>query len=131
MQRRIAIAGPRTAAAHPIDSRPSLTDFLKMADIKLTPAEQALYEEVGSRGDYFRAAIMDRAAEQVERTEQLSRITTEAGAMIDVVMPASAAASTAAATVNDVVPPSDFEPVSGPLPGSESEPTPHPTDAER
>ena len=34
-----------------------------MSDIKLDDAESALFNEVGSRGDAFRQAIEDRAAE--------------------------------------------------------------------
>lgn len=87
-----------------------------MADIKLTPEEQVLFNEVGTRGDYFRAAIRDRAADQVNQTERMSEITTEGGTMLDVVMPPSPAAATTAETAAEVIPPDDFEPVAGKAP---------------
>ena len=87
-----------------------------MADIKLTPEEQALFEEVGSRGDYFRESIRDKAADQVDQTDRMSEITTEGGTMLDVVMPESPVPATTADTVTEVVPPSDFESVVGKAP---------------
>jgi hypothetical protein len=84
-----------------------------MGDIKLTPAEQDLFNEVGSRGDYFREAIRDEAADQVNQTGQMTEITTEGGEMIDVDMPGPAITPTTAPTVTEVVPPTDFEPVAG------------------
>jgi hypothetical protein len=85
-----------------------------MSSIKLTPAEQALFEEVGSRGDYFREATRDRAADEVNRTGRMSEITTEGGQMLDAVMPA--AHEPEANTVSSVVSPTDLEPVPGPAP---------------
>lgn len=93
-----------------------------MADIKLTPEEQALYDEVGSRGDYFRQAIRDKAADQVEQTDRMSEITTEGGTMLDVVMPAPPVPATTAETVAEVVPPADLEPVVGKDPGADPAP---------
>lgn len=87
-----------------------------MANIKLTPEEQVLFEEVGSRGDYFREAIRDRAADQVNQTDRMSEITTEGGRMLDVVMPSPPVPATAAETVTEVVPPADFESVTGKAP---------------
>ncbi len=87
-----------------------------MANIKLTPEEQVLFEEVGSRGDYFREAIRDRAADQVNQTDRMSEITTEGGRMLDVVMPEPPVPATAAETVTEVVPPADFESVTGKAP---------------
>lgn len=87
-----------------------------MANIKLTPEEQALFEEVGSRGDYFREAIRDRAADQVNQTDRMSEITTEGGTMLDVVMPQPPVPATTAETVTEVVPPEDFAPVIGKAP---------------
>ena len=88
-----------------------------MADIKLNPEEQALYREVGSRGDYFRAAVRDEAAAQVDETGQMSEITA-GGEMADAVMAPDthvAAADTFAATV----PPDALAPVAGPAPGAD------------
>jgi len=90
-----------------------------MSDIKLDPIEQELYNEVGSRGDYFREAIQDRAAQQVNETGRRSEITTEAGNLVDS-LPAPDSASLGD-NVNDVVPPSDFSPVAGSAPGTETE----------
>lgn len=87
-----------------------------MADIKLTPEEQVLFEEVGSRGDYFREAIRDKAADQVNQTERMSEITTEGGTLLDVVMPEPPVPATTADTVTEVVPPADFESVIGKAP---------------
>jgi hypothetical protein len=88
-----------------------------MADIKLDPAEQALFNEVGSRGDYFREAIRDRAADQVATTRRMSEITTEGGQVLDVV-PAPVT-SGPHEIIDDVVPPSLLESVIGPAPGSD------------
>ncbi len=45
-----------------------------MADIKLDKSETALWNEVGSRGEHFRAAIRDRAVEEVRVSRQVSRV---------------------------------------------------------
>ncbi len=93
-----------------------------MADLKLTPDEQALFNEVGSRGDYFREAIRDKAADQVNQTGRMSEITTEGGQMLDVVMPEPPVPPATAPTVTEVIPPADFEPVAGTAPGDDSAP---------
>lgn len=85
-----------------------------MADIKLDPAEQALFNEVGSRGDYFREAIRDRAADQVATTRRISEITTEGGQVLEIVQPPVSTAYPE--SVAEAVPPSDLEPVAGPAP---------------
>jgi hypothetical protein len=54
-----------------------------MIDIKLDEQETALFNEVGSRGDYFRAATRDRAFEQVRRTGQMIEIVSATGRMLD------------------------------------------------
>ncbi len=90
-----------------------------MSDIKLDPIEQELYNEVGSRGDYFREATRDRAAQQVNETGQRSEITTEAGNLVDS-LPAPDSASLGD-NVDDVVPPADFSPVVGSAPGTATE----------
>lgn len=87
-----------------------------MADIKLDPAEQALFNEVGSRGDYFREAIRDRAADQVATTRRMSEITTEGGQVLDVV-PAPVV-TFAPESIDDVVSPTLLESVVGPAPGA-------------
>ena len=86
-----------------------------MSDVKLDPAELALFAEVGSRGDYFREATRDRAAQQVNETGRFSEITTQGGQMVDVVMGSDP--TTVGETVQDVVPPSDFMSVVGKDPG--------------
>lgn len=92
-----------------------------MADIKLDPDELALFAEVGSRGDYFREAIGDRAAQQVNETGRMSEITTEGGSLIDAVM-APVVPATLGDTVTDIVPPADFSPVAGRAPGATADP---------
>lgn len=97
-----------------------------MADIKLDPAELALYDEVGTRGDYFREAVRDKAAQEVNVTGQRSEITSEGGRMVDVVMaPATdtttdpANVSVPVVAVDTVVPPADLTSVVGKAPQAE------------
>lgn len=91
-----------------------------MADIKLGKSEQALFEEVGSRGDHFREAVRDRAGEQVHKTGRMSEITADGEQMLDVVM--APVTTSVGETVADVVKPSDYSPVIGTAPGKEPEP---------
>jgi hypothetical protein len=91
-----------------------------MADIKLDPAQVPLFTEVGSRGDYFREAIRDRAAEQVNQTGKSSEITSGAKEMLDVVL--APVTSTIGESVTQVVPPSDFSSVVGEDPGADPDP---------
>lgn len=91
-----------------------------MSDIKLDNDEQALFNEVGSRGDYFREAMRDRAAQQVNETGRMSEITTTGGSLLDDVP--GPATTSRGATVTDVVPPDDFSSVVGKAPGSDPDP---------
>ena len=52
-------------------------------NIRLDPNETALWNEVGSRGDHFRAAMRDRAGEQARITKQMSEIIDSGGDMVD------------------------------------------------
>lgn len=52
-------------------------------NIRLDENETALWNEVGSRGDHFRAATRDRASEQTRLTNQMSEIISSAGEMLD------------------------------------------------
>lgn len=52
-------------------------------NIRLDENETALWNEVGSRGDHFRAAMRDRASEQVRLTKQMSEILSSAGEMLE------------------------------------------------
>jgi len=56
-----------------------------MAHIRLDDKESALWNEVGSRGDYFRQALRDRAIEEVRLTGQMSQILDHSGTMLDAV----------------------------------------------
>ena len=72
-----------------------------MADIRLDLNEAALWNEVGSRGDAFRAATRDRAAERVRLTGKMTEVITANDGMVDAVaagdpIPESAADSPAA-----------------------------------
>ena len=58
-----------------------------MADIKLDDKETALWKEVGSRGDAFRRAIHDRAADESHATGHVSAILDENRSMVDAVEP--------------------------------------------
>lgn len=58
-----------------------------MSDIKLNDGENALWNEVGSRGDMFRAAMRDRAAEESRTTGHMTEIQDGAGGMLDTVKP--------------------------------------------
>ena len=91
-----------------------------MADIKLDHEEMALFNEVGSRGDYFREATMDRAAQQVNETGRMSEVTNLIGTMVDAVLVPDK--TSIGETVTDVVPPSDFISVVGIAPGADPEP---------
>ena len=53
-----------------------------MRDIKLSDDELALWNEAGPRGDAFRAAIRDRAAESVDNTGKMVEILEPHGAMV-------------------------------------------------
>jgi hypothetical protein len=92
-----------------------------MADIKLDTEEESLFNEVGSRGDYYREAVRDKAAEQVRLTGRPTEITTDVGDMLDVVMPPQH--GPVQESVTSVVPPSDFEPVAGIAPGADPNPS--------
>lgn len=59
-----------------------------MSDIKLTENESALWHEVGSRGDLFRAAMRDRAHEQTRLSGRMTEICDPIGRMLDAVQPA-------------------------------------------
>lgn len=52
-------------------------------NIRLDANETALWNEVGSRGDHFRAAMRDRASEQTRLTKQMSEIIGSDGDMLD------------------------------------------------
>lgn len=54
-----------------------------MANIRLDDAETALWNEVGSRGDAFRAATMDRAAEEVRVSGRRSDVIDDDGKMVE------------------------------------------------
>jgi hypothetical protein len=54
-----------------------------MADVKLDRNEQALWNEVGSRGDAFRQATRDRAAEQVRTDGKMTEVLGDYGQMED------------------------------------------------
>jgi hypothetical protein len=56
-----------------------------MSDIKLNESETALWNEVGSRGDLFRAAMRDRAHEQTRVSGQMTEICDPIGRMLDAV----------------------------------------------
>jgi hypothetical protein len=58
-----------------------------MSDIKLTENESALWHEVGSRGDLFRAAMRDRAVEQTRLSGRMTEICDPIGRMLDAVQP--------------------------------------------
>lgn len=91
-----------------------------MADIKLDPTELAAFAEVGSRGDYYREAVRDRAAQQVNETGRTSEITSDGGQLVDAVM--APVPATSGTSVADVVPPSDFISVVGEAPGADPDP---------
>lgn len=59
-----------------------------MSDIKLDENESALWYEVGSRGDLFRAAMRDRAHEQTRLSGRMTEICDPVGRMLDAVQPA-------------------------------------------
>jgi len=59
-----------------------------MSDIKLSSNESALWHEVGSRGDLFRAAMRDRAHEETRRSGRMTEICDAVGRMLDAVQPA-------------------------------------------
>jgi hypothetical protein len=50
--------------------------------IRLDKSETALWNEVGTRGDFFRAAIRDRASAQVSLTKQMVEIRDASGEML-------------------------------------------------
>ena len=54
-----------------------------MPDIKLSDGENALWNEVGSRGDMFRAAMRDRAHEETRVSGKMTEICDPAGVMLD------------------------------------------------
>ena len=56
-----------------------------MSDIKLNENETALWNEVGSRGDLFRAAMRDRAHEQTRVSGKMTEICDPVGRMLDAV----------------------------------------------
>ena len=58
-----------------------------MSTIKLSPEETALLAEVGPRGDAYRRAIHDRAADRAHESGFVSRIVDEKGIELDVVKP--------------------------------------------
>ena len=53
-----------------------------MRDIKLSDDELALWNEVGPRGDAFRAATRDRAAVAVDNTGKMVEILEPDGQMV-------------------------------------------------
>jgi hypothetical protein len=56
-----------------------------MSDIKLNEGQEALWNEVGSRGDMFRAAMRDRAHESTRTSGHMTEIKDGAGGMLDAI----------------------------------------------
>ena len=56
-----------------------------MADIKLDDNESAVWNEVGTRGDAFRKATLDRADEQARVSGRTSEVVDEEGQRVDAV----------------------------------------------
>ncbi len=53
--------------------------------IRLDKSETALWNEVGSRGDHFRAATRDRAVEETRITGHMTQILDASGTMLGAV----------------------------------------------
>lgn len=54
-----------------------------MADIKLDKAEMALWNEVGERGEQFRLATRERAAEEMRLQKHMIEVVDQDGSMVD------------------------------------------------
>lgn len=65
-----------------------------MPHIKMDPAETALFNEVGERGDAFRRAMHDREAELVREQGWMVEAVDSAGAVVDSVTGAESASVT-------------------------------------
>jgi len=58
-----------------------------MADIELDKKETELWNEIGSRGDAYRRAVRDRAAEQVRVSGKMTEIIADKSGMVDALEP--------------------------------------------